>query len=82
MLLTLFKVYGVGVAFLVWALILNGCAAMLQLPSWYDFLGAIARQGLQVGLQQFSLAGYLWLFIGYPVGLGLGIYFFAILRIF
>lgn len=65
--MNLFSIFLLGIAILVGALGLNGIARLLSLPNWYSFLA---------NPKTTSLIGYIWLFLVYPLGLGL-IAFFA-----
>jgi len=52
-----------GWTVLVGAIVLNGVAIWLGLPSWYDVLS-----GSRLAI--ISRLGFVWLLIGYPLGLG------------
>lgn len=56
----IFKMYLFGVLLLFFAIVLNGLAQLIGLPSWYQFLLK----------PETSLLGYIWLFVGYPLCLG------------
>lgn len=59
--MTYLLMFALGVAILVGALLLNIAASSLGLMSWYDFLKSPGDAGV---------ASLLWLFVGYPAGLG------------
>jgi len=65
------KLYIIGLAILVTAILANFLASKLGLLSWYDFLNLLADRGSE-GLKTVRLFDYLWLFILYPLALGLG----------
>ena len=54
-----------GAGILIGALLLNFLASALGLMSWYDFVKEPSRA---------NFLSYLWLFLLYPLGLGLGAY--------
>jgi hypothetical protein len=43
----------------------------IGLKSWYDFLELLNQQGMKT-FSEIGILDYLWLFIGYPLILGLG----------
>ena len=55
------KIYFAGLIVLVGAIAVNALAKLLKLPSWYDFLSN----------PKVSAVSLLWLFIIYPLLLGL-----------
>lgn len=63
--MNIISIFCFGVGILVGALILNFIASFLGFMSWYDFIK---------GTERASLLSYLWLFIFYPLGLGLSAY--------
>jgi hypothetical protein len=56
----IFKIFIAGVGLLLGAIVLNGIAKFLGLPTWYDFFAK----------PQLTLISFFWLFIMYPLGLG------------
>lgn len=54
-----------GWALLLGALVVNGLAKWVGLPNWYEFLGKPRGH---------SWYEYAWLFVGYPLALGLIVY--------
>lgn len=69
MALELLKILAVGWAVLVGAIIFNIIAAWLKFPSWYDF--AKSRH------KKYNLLEYAWLFVFYPLLLGLLVLFLS-----
>ena len=59
------KVIISGYVILVFAIVLNVVAKKLKLKTWYDFIQS---------RKDVTLISYLWLFIAYPVLLGLFAY--------
>lgn len=64
--MVIFKIFIIGFAILISALIINGLASKIGLVTWYDFL----KQGAKVEWYE-----YLWLFIFYPFLLGLSVFY-------
>ena len=62
----LIKIFVIGVGILIGAIVLNLVADKLGLASWYQFLQKPAGT---------SIASYLWLFVVYPLGLGVLAYY-------
>ncbi len=60
--MTYLLIFILGVAILTGALLLNVVAGSFGLMSWYDFLKNPGNA---------ELASLLWLFMGYPAGLGI-----------
>jgi len=64
------RIYLVGLVVLGAAIVLNAAMARLGVLGWYDFLLNLQREGLRDGMRLRVLdAG--WLFVGYPLMLGL-----------
>jgi hypothetical protein len=61
------KIYAGGVLLLMGAIIINGLAKFLKLPSWYDFLKNPATNPTHL----------FWLFVVYPLLLGIFVYFIS-----
>jgi hypothetical protein len=55
-----------GYFMLIAAILLNYLASILKLKGWYDFLKNTKKT---------SIASYFWLFIAYPLLLGIVIFF-------
>ena len=64
------KIYILGLVVLVSAILFNGLAVKLNLVSWYDFLNRAIASGSKVW-QTLRFEDLLWLFIVYPMLLGL-----------
>ncbi|MFZ9171504.1 MAG: DUF7672 family protein [Sediminibacterium sp.] len=64
------KIYILGLVVLVSAILFNGLASKLNLVSWYDFLNRAIASGSKVW-QTLRFVDLLWLFIVYPMLLGL-----------
>ncbi|MBT8324241.1 MAG: hypothetical protein HKP45_04135 [Winogradskyella sp.] len=67
------RLYIIGIAILVIAIIANALIIKLGIKSWYDFLQLLGSDGLST-LNRMTALDHLWLFIGYPFVLGLGYY--------
>ena len=65
------KLYIIGIAILVIAILANGIIVKIGLKSWYDFIELLSKQGTYT-LSKITILDYLWLFFGYPLVLGLG----------
>lgn len=57
------KIFLVGWIVLLGAIVINGLAGLLKLTSWYTFLNNLNNN--------YSVLDYAWLFLGYPLCLGL-----------
>lgn len=64
------RVYFIGLFILITAIIANVIAAKLKLKSWYALLDGLANSSTLSDL--LTLKDSLWLFILYPLILGLG----------
>jgi len=62
------RIYIIGLTILLVAIITNGGAKYLGVLTWYDFMKSFSEQSSK----NFSILNYLWLFIIYPLILGLG----------
>ena len=65
------RLYIIGLSILIIAILANIIAQRLHIMSWYDYLGNISKQGAGA-LWGMSLIDGLWLFLIYPLFLGLG----------
>jgi hypothetical protein len=74
------KIYLSGLFVLVGAILINGLAGLLGLPTWYEFLSGAGQQGFWDALRALAFVQVIFLFVIYPSGLGLLVY--AALRIF
>jgi len=68
------KLYIIGLAILITAILANFAASKLGLLSWYDFLNLISDMGRQ-GIKKVRFVDYVWLLLLYPLALGLGYWF-------
>ncbi len=59
------KIFVIGLAILIGAILLNGFAQLVKLPTWYTFLQS------KITLNIISIV---WLFVAYPFLLGLFAY--------
>ena len=65
------KLYIAGVIILLSAILANMLAAALGLASWYDLFRLLNEHGT-AGLRKLRLVDGFWLFLLYPLLLGLG----------
>ena len=65
------RLYIIGLAILIIAILANGIILKLGLKSWYDFINLLTNDGSDA-FKQISILEYLWLFVGYPLILGFG----------
>jgi len=80
--LIMIRIYFIGLFILITAIIANILAVKLQLKSWYDLLNGLANSKSYWELITFKDS--LWLFLLYPLVLGLGAVFanFIYLKLF
>ena len=80
--LIMIRIYFIGLFILITAIIANILAVKLQLKSWYDLLNGLANSKSYWELITFKDS--LWLFLVYPLVLGLGAVFanFIYLKLF
>ena len=64
------RLYVIGAFILIIAIICNGLVSKLGIASWYDFLNSFTKNEPN----DFNFVDYIWLFIIYPLCLGLGYY--------
>jgi hypothetical protein len=64
------RIYIIGVFILLIAIICNGLVSKLGIASWYDFLSSFSKNESN----NFNFFDYIWLFLIYPLSLGLGYY--------
>ena len=62
------RIYVIGLSILFVAIIANFFAKIIGISTWYDFIKSFSEQSSK----NFSILNYLWLFIIYPLILGLG----------
>ena len=65
------KLYIIGISILLVVIIANAVAIKIGLKSWYDFIQLLSDIGLSA-FRELNLWDYFWLFLGYPLTLGLG----------
>ena len=65
------NLYLSGIIVLIGAIIINIIAKYLKLASWYDFINLIGSQGLKQAFVSQGILGFIFLFIIYPLLLGL-----------
>ena len=65
------RLYIIGLTILIVAILANGLILQLGMTSWYDFIALLSKSGSKA-FSKLSIIDYLWLFIGYPLVLGLG----------
>jgi hypothetical protein len=65
------QMLGVGVAILVVAIVANAAATAVGLSTWYSFIEAIREDGPVTALRNERAASLLFLFLLYPLVLGL-----------
>ena len=80
--LIMIRIYFIGLFILITAIVANILAVKLQLKSWYDLLNGLANSKSYWELITFKDS--LWLFLLYPLVLGLGSVFanFIYLKLF
>ena len=80
--LIMIRIYFIGLFILITAIVTNILAVKLQLKSWYDLLNGLANSKSYWELITFKDS--LWLFLVYPLVLGLGAVFanFIYLKLF
>jgi hypothetical protein len=62
------RLYIIGVSILLVAILFNFIISKLGIASWYDFINILSKNEPN----NLSVIDYLWLFLFYPVCLGLG----------
>ena len=80
--LIMIRIYFIGLFILITAIVANILAVKLQLKSWYDLLNGLANSKSYWELITFKDS--IWLFLVYPLVLGLGVVFanFIYLKLF
>lgn len=64
------KLYLIGWTILLAAILLNGIISKVGVLGWYDFINLLIEKGSAV-FGDLRLVDYVWLFVAYPVLLGL-----------
>jgi len=67
----LIRLYVIGFAILLIAILANTIIVKLKVKSWYDFIGLLTLNNSSA-FKMLSIIDYIWLFIGYPLALGIG----------
>ena len=65
------RIYIIGLAILVIAILANSIIVKLGINSWYDFIEQLTNSNVS-NLKRATFIDYLWLFMGYPLVLGFG----------
>ena len=65
------RLYIIGLAILIIAILANGIIAKIGLKSWYGFIELLSKDGSSA-FSKLNIFDYLWLFIAYPFILGIG----------
>tara|TARA_Y100000588_G_C13471478_1_gene592750 strand:+ start:287 stop:523 length:237 start_codon:yes stop_codon:yes gene_type:complete len=65
------RIYIIGTSILIIAIIANIIVDKLGLSTWYSFGNQFAKKGL-LAVNEVGILSCLWLFILYPLTLGLG----------
>jgi ABC-type sulfate transport system permease component len=71
----LFYILGTGYGILILAILLNILAGALDIITWYDFLLQIKEKGFTNTIKATNITSLMFLFIVYPLLLGLMAYF-------
>ena len=64
------RLYIIGISILITAILCNLLISKLGVASWYDFLNTLSKNEPK----SLNFIDYLWLFLFYPLFLGLGYY--------
>ena len=68
--MVVFRLYCIGILILLVAVIANGIAVKLQCKTWYDLIQGITSE--KYFLNTLTLKDLIWLFLAYPILLGVG----------
>lgn len=71
----LFRIFFLGILLLLGAIVVNFLAKTLKLFTWHDFFNLIGEKGLEIALQSVSWVNLLFLFVIYPLLLGIIVYY-------
>jgi len=66
----MFRIYCLGVILLLAAIFLNAVILKLGIMGWYEFLGKLQAEGKKT-FASMRPVDYAWLFLAYPLLLGL-----------
>lgn len=65
------RIYIIGLSILIIAILANYVVGKIGILSWYDFLNYLSDKETST-VEKVKTIDYLWLFVGYPLVLGLG----------
>ena len=65
------RLYFIGISILIVAILSNYLIGKIGLISWYDYLSFLSNKKASI-IKEVRLIDYIWLFIGYPIVLGIG----------
>ncbi len=65
------RLYFIGIAILIVAILANAIIGKIGLKSWYDMFKLLQDFGIET-FKKLSVLDYLWLFVAYPLMLGSG----------
>ena len=65
------RIYIIGIAILIVAVLANALIVQLGWKSWYNFIQMLSSSGSSA-ISELSIIDVLWLFFGYPFVLGFG----------
>jgi hypothetical protein len=71
----IWQAFVIGVAILVVAILVNALATAAGISTWYGFLGDIREEGPLTAIRNEGILSLLFLFLLYPLVLGLTGYF-------
>lgn len=63
------KIYFIGLVILLAAILFNGVVNKWGITGWYDFINQLLIQGIRI-FQKLTIMDYIWLFLLYPILLG------------
>ncbi|MBM3922029.1 MAG: hypothetical protein FJ340_02350 [Sphingomonadales bacterium] len=64
------KIFAIGWCILVGAILLNGIIARAGIIGWYEFISLLTQKG-SATFRLLRVVDYVWLFLAYPLLLGL-----------
>lgn len=65
------RIYIIGLAILIVAILANAIVVKLEIKTWYDFITLLTTEQSSA-FNALTFIDYLWLFIAYPLVLGCG----------
>ncbi|MFW6025900.1 MAG: DUF7672 family protein [Candidatus Woesearchaeota archaeon] len=78
----IFKILLTGIGVLVFAIIANFIAMNLNITTWYDFIEEIRELGFFEAIKAQSIGSLIFLFLIYPLVLGLPGYLCSTINVF